>query len=360
MTEFSAIYYPYATIDDLALLKRAIFTFDKLYLIYPTIERDSYKGFRSSRGAEESSPGLVDDGTRDLVNSGFVEIIEPAKTVQKFYDLMIQCYNDDLNDSDFLRLGGNKFWYLYREKVPGTILDHLPGFNDKYRGDEIRMPLAHGASIMISHAVFDSIEKNLTPITNDPESQSFLDRRLQRGLQFLNSPTYMRYAGVEERNRLNHLMAIQDKVINMVIPDASRLVSEMSLGGILNFRDTNKDLLRRYRQGMAEMAVYAQEHTPDPKFEDELVRMIENRIQPVYEELRLIGKGLPTFAVHRIRPIVSSTAIGASSITVIGGKPISSAAITSRETAVSHEVALDLLKNKHALTSHNLNYLLHG
>ena len=378
MTEFSAIYYPYATIRDLSLLKKAVFTFDKVYLIYPTVERDSYKGLRLGRGSDRPSPSMVYDGTQDLIDSGFVEIIEPSRSVEKFYELIVNCYTDDIHDPTFLNIGERAFWYLYKEKVPETILDELnasrfydlrkekvpiglrdyPGFAEM--GPEIRMPLAHGASIMISHAIFNSIEKNLTPITNDPQSHQFLERRLERGLQLLNSSYYKRYVDVNAKVRLNKLLHIPDKFVTMAIPDASRLVNLANVREILSFGDAHQNLLRRYRQGMLEMAMYAQKHFIDPDFEDEMVGMVVNKIQPLYDELRQTYRGLPPFSILPAKRGIDSTAIGASYITVIGGKPIPSAAISSRETELSREVALNLLRDDQALTSHNLNYLLHS
>lgn len=355
LNEFSALYYPYATPQDLKMLKRAMFTFDKLYLIYPTqYYYDGLEITRSSSGAAPESH-LGEEG--DLFSSGFLEIINPHETVEKFEDLMINCYYDDLDDAEFTGLGGNRSWILYKSKVPRTILDR-PEFRKYDRGDEIELPFAVGVSVMISHAVFSSMEKNLTPITNDPEQQRFLNRRLRRGLQFLNSTTYESEIGDEEKWRLNRLIAKQDRLIDLRIPDASELVSKMTLKDIINFRDANRNLLRRYRQGMSEMASYCQYGEDTGEESDRRIgEIINDKIEPVYQELREIIQGLPKFAV-RLMMNTSPTLPGGSWMTVIGGLPNPFGAIASRETAGSRDVVRNVLSER-ALYPNNLKYLLH-
>jgi hypothetical protein len=117
---------------------------------------------------------------------------------------------------------------------------------------------------------------------------------------------------------------------------------------------------------MLEMASYMQEHSTDPNFVREMIGMVENRIKPLYNEFRELSEGLQPFAVDTAKPSettviggAGSPPIGASKLTMIGGKPIRSGVITSRETEMSHEAAVGLFGDENALNSNNMNLVVH-
>ena len=353
--EFNALYYPYTRIENVNTLKRALLLYDKIYLIYPT-EHYERIGISHDDGSFREQHHFFKDPIREK----FFEIVSPRDIAGEYDDIMLEAYKDDLNDQAALKSAPNKDWWIYGEKVPDTILDH-PTFN-KYRegGSILKLPFAHGESIMISQAILSAQKFDLTPVTDDPIHQYFLEKRLERGLKLYNSPQYRdeEMGQIElELRAVNEI--IERKTVEMILPS----LVDVEIDTIINFREDNKDYLTNFRNGMAKLTSTMRSSLGNREFNREIVKIMEGEIKPMYDELE---KDSRISARDFIYNIVTSKYAKMASVTTPGALvfgafqtlPVWLGILTSTGVFFGFEYAKEVLEKDKKLKQNYLTYLL--
>lgn len=354
--EFNALYYPYTRIENVGTLKRALLLYDKIYLIYPTkyyerigISHDKDGVFREHHHYFE-----------DTIREKFFEFVSPRDIAEEYKDIMLEAYEDDLKDETAIRYAPNKDWWIYEEKVPDTILDH-PAFNEyRQMGGILKLPFAQGESIMISQAILSAQKFDLTPVTDDPVHQYFLERRLERGLELYQSPQYRDERMGQIRLRLRRISEmIERETVEMILPS----LEDVEINTIINFREDNKDCLTNFRNGMAELTSTMRSSLGDKRFEEEIVKIIEGKIKPMYDELkkdyRISGRDfIYKIVTNKYAKIASITTPGALVFGAFQTLPLWLGLFTSGGVFLGFEYAKEVLEKDKKLVvyQHQLKF----
>jgi hypothetical protein len=353
--EFNALYYPYTRIENVDTLKRALLLYDKIYLIYPTKYYERI-GISHDEGSFHEHHHFFEDTIRE----NFFEIVSPRDIAGEYEDIMLEAYEDDLKDQAALKYAPNKDWWIYEEKVPDTILDHPTFYKYRERGSILKLPFAQGESIMISQAILSAQKFDLTPVTDDPIHQYFLEKRLERGLKLYNSP---QYRDEEMRQMELELRAVNDiierKNVEMILPS----LVDVEINTIINFREDNKEYLTNFRSGMAKLTSTMRSSLGDREFRREIVKIIEGKIKPMYDELekdsRISARDfIYNIVTSKYAKIASVTTPGALVFGAFQTLPLWLGLLTSAGVFFGFEYAKEVLEKDKKLKQNYLTYLL--
>jgi hypothetical protein len=290
--EYSALYYPYASVKTQDLLNKSLLLYDSLYIITPSAPEAeqvdiAYSGDKSDvgRGYDEWN-----DSMRLLERENFIRPIDPEQYVRDYEPAFTEMLQNDLGSQairDEVERWNKGDWILYSGKVPPTVFQMLRAPQNHLDDYTVRLSFAHGESIMITHALLASATKSLTPITDAPVHRRFLSLRLQEGAQRLNS-----HRSDFESNygiRLGDIRTKQDflekKLIEMTLPD----IKKTDPRTILDFRNDHQDELAKFRSGVAALTKRLEELErldEGRDFGTDIADLIENVIRPSYEKLR--------------------------------------------------------------------------
>jgi hypothetical protein len=281
--DFSALYFPYATFKNIDNLKTSMLAFKHIYLIFPT-EEYSRLGVEVSRTVNKDFRELH-WGIDPLRSEGesLLQIVSPSETLHKHEGAIQKSYNFDMNDNSFVQKPEHAAlkWNLYEEKIPPSILTWV-GEYDPDNPKVLRLPFPAGESIMISHAICASIEKDLMPLTDDRTHFEYFHYRVRRGVRFA------RDMGVENNplGRFTQWAEKRQEAFQLLLPS---IPANTEIKKIINLRAQLEDELNYYRTKMKKLSfLMANPASTDQEIE----QYIKENVKPAYLTLKEKSKRL--------------------------------------------------------------------
>ncbi|HET7644336.1 MAG TPA: hypothetical protein VFK40_12570 [Nitrososphaeraceae archaeon] len=331
MSELNALYYPYATPRSIEKLKKSLLIFDHIYFIIPSYEND-YHSLGIERGI---SPSQFDKfielhyPLHEPIKKGLFKIIKPADNVNEFGELITKALEDDKNDPQFVSESKNQAeWFLYAEKIPNGLYEVFERDNlEIYKKNRnFRLPFLIGESIMISHAVYSLISKELngeliSPITEDKIHENFFKHRLNRGRKIMEIETSKSYPEISK-----------EKIDIALLPKIPNTIEE-----IMDFRKEHNSSLVDMRKCMKEL-IKLQKTTPKPNDYAIQFTNIQKTIKEIYNQIgqQKIPNEVIIKRKETITGVLGQDITGVLGLTV---EPhISSAAMTHERTNFSTKI----------------------
>ena len=182
---------------------------------------------------------------------------------------------DDLNDENFKTLKHDKKWLLFYEKVRPFMYD----FKEKitwHGRDDMLVDADLGESILLNHAIFASMDKKLTPFTDELEHSRLLNHKMQRNFELMKD--YLLEEGYIDDIKQNLLAK---KVLEINLSG----IEGVSYSDILDFRDDNKKELKSFRIEMGKMSTSISSNPWTSEFDSELAQIVKSKIEPKVQDL---------------------------------------------------------------------------
>ncbi|CAB1075130.1 hypothetical protein JY97_13285 [Alkalispirochaeta odontotermitis] len=263
-----ALYYPYMNFRSIATVKKALFLYDKVYLIYPS---EAWQRVGIAIDDKSSADVLVEHHypLESFVYEGWMEIIPADQIAGEYTREFLEQFDKDKSDQDIRKLdndvkasGSPHDWYIFAEKIPPTILEqyNLGKFQiqDEHGYPMIKLPFVEGSSIMTSHALCAAI-KHKSPLalfTDDAIQQQFLRLKLQRGWhQITSDPALMDQVQIELGVRENIEAAnLAERAVSIALPNIFKSDEYEYLDKIMRFRQDHEEELREFRKGLAKLS----------------------------------------------------------------------------------------------------------
>lgn len=219
MREFEALYFPYASIQDMAFLKSALLYFDKIWLI------SSHAAFDATTGEFGE---LLQDGE-------LVQWIDGEQLAIKNSTILENAVSNDLSDDDFLNLTRRPeyHWEIYEDKgihSVGSLLNL-----SKTRDNKVMVPYEQGSAFLLNMALLaaTTLPKKLVPLADQEEHFTILKYKLQRGAK---GQLENLYRSALERGQIEALISVIGReLVEAVLPSPEQMES-IPLTKIKKFR----------------------------------------------------------------------------------------------------------------------------
>ena len=283
----SALYYPYTTIKSLDSLKAIVLYFDRIHIIRPT-------------GLSSRTDGVSVGNTRSILpeiskleREGIVRYISPSTLLDDYDEIITKSMNGDVVDSGFLKLCQRKdvpsFLEIYAEKFPKHWIYEITEGNAKWQWSteerfakmtkpKVRLPFIVGESLMINHALCASDKFSLTPITDHSIHNAFLMYKFRK-LQ--NSASVRRILSDYGFTKDMKIDLTSVEIISETVPT----LYGASITDVLEFRDSNKDALERFKIEMGRVVTEVEGNFWDEDFYKRIVDIVDSKVKPTIKEI---------------------------------------------------------------------------
>lgn len=323
MKKFEAMYYPYASVHNKETLKLSSLYFDRIHVLSPNFGysigekseellrygNEIYEGLNKENlltppveilmetkygsyfGMSEKEIKEREEGERrkrererrkneeyekkSKSDKVIISEINPSKIYEKYYQEFLNSINDDLNDENFKTLKHDKKWLLFPEKV-APILDNFREKITWHGHDDMLVDADLGESILLNHAIFASMDKKLTPFTDELEHSRLLNHKMQRNFELMKD--YLFEEGYIDDIKQNLLAK---KVLEINLSG----VEGVSYSDILDFRDDNKKELKSFRIEMGRISTSISSKPWTSEFDSEVAQKIKSEIEPKVQDL---------------------------------------------------------------------------
>lgn len=288
----SALYYPYTTVRSLDSLKAMILYFDTINIIKPV------GPFRED-GVSAGNTRSIFPQISELEHKQIVRYISPSTLLRDYDEIITKSMIGDLVDPVFLKLCQKKdtpsSFEIYADKIPNLWINNffqnrfdIPGmyitnhFGRKRFGPRlglITLPFRMGESLMINHALCACDKFSLTPITDHSIHNDFLMYKFRK-LQ--NSALVRRILsdyGYTKDMRIN-LTSVE--IISETVPT----LCGANMVDVLEFRDSNKDALERFKMEMGRVVTEVEGNFWDEDFYKKIVDIIDSKVKPAIKEIK--------------------------------------------------------------------------
>jgi hypothetical protein len=230
MKELQAMYFPYASIDDLTFLKTALLYFDKIWLL------SSERAFEGTRGEFGE---LLQDGE-------LVQWINGEYIANHHQDILNDAISTDLSDAGFLGLTRQqgKVWEIYQDKGINAVENLVRPIGT--RGNRVRVPYEQGESFLVNMALIAATtgREKLVPLADREEHFSTLQHKLKRGTK---GQLERLYGDTIEKEQVEaFISAIGQELVEAVLPSPAEMAN-IPLQKIKDFRvqyKKDRDTLR--------------------------------------------------------------------------------------------------------------------
>lgn len=352
--KFEAMYYPFVSVRNQETLKQMLLYFDKIHVLNPgdfTISNDKVELWHTYNL----------DYINELSRKDIISTIHPRQILRKHKSEFINSVEEDLKDEYFSNFKEKKEWLLYNQKMPRAIKEKL---RDKIIEKEkfptiLKVNRDLSESVLINHAIYSCMDYNLTPITDVETHSQTLNHKIRRNYEI--NKDFLYENGYVEDLKQNILAS---KAINRRLPG----LEGIGESDILDFRDDNKDELRRFRIMMGRLASKVESEPFTPNFSAEVERIIHSDIDPlvieIENEMQEFKDEMAVRYIKKTIPLaISFSAIAAVglplSIAALGGLTVGSIGRgIDRENVGVFESILDDWKRWRKKNRNSLNYLL--
>jgi hypothetical protein len=325
LKKFEAMYYPYASIHNKETLKLSLLYFDKIHILSPEhyysiggkpeeLDRGNeiYEGLNEEyilkpplevhmetkhatdrpksyqelirKQIEERRSRLISK-SQDESNSDeelksdkvIISAIDPSEIYIKHYSEFLDSIKEDLNDEKFKKLALGKKWFLFYEKT-SPFLDIFENkiTYERGRDDFLLVDGDLAESILLNHAIFASMDKKLTPFTDELEHSRLLNHKMQRN-----------YAQLKDRlKECGFIDDVKEHLLSKKVLEVHFSgVQGVNFSDILDFRDDNKNELKSFRIEMGRISTSISSKPWTPEFDSEVAQIIKSEIEPKVQDL---------------------------------------------------------------------------
>lgn len=319
---FEAIYYPYASIKNEQTLKRCLFYLDKIYVLTPdasTIYRNQndllnlrrdVTGFDSIfKRVDEDVSGInsLFKGVDENEIRKIIEPIYPKDILLKYEDEFSLAVTEDLRDVKFRRLCKQRdYWTIYAEKLPK--IGKVPFMHKVLeRNDHIaKVEGDFGESVILNHVIYACLDKNIPPLTDEPEHSKILTYKMKRNYDLCKDFLY-------EQGYIEDLK--QQLLVKKVIEKRLYGLENVNIGDIISYREDHKKEFKRFSVEMGKVSNDIKSIPIDLEFESEISQIVKDKIDPSIEELNAsiqdFREELATKLVSKIVPIAITFSVTA-------------------------------------------------
>lgn len=316
------MYYPYASFRNQETLKQSLLYFDKIHILSPkysiadkpeVLSEESYllnKPFGevhedqileeypqpwqayTERGwsveewekiEKEFKPTRKAWQKKSRSKKIIFSLIDPVDIYERHREEFVESVKADLEDANFKKLAQRKRWLLFVDKAYAFI--HNPEYRNKitplketniHHQYECIVDADLAESILINHAIYASIDKKLTPFTDEPEHSRLLTQKLQRNYKLLKNRLL-------EEGFIDDIK--QDFLAKKVLETKLSGVTGVNFSDILDFRDDNKRELKSFRTEMGRLSTNVTSEPWTPEFDSEVAQIIKSEIDPKVQDL---------------------------------------------------------------------------
>jgi hypothetical protein len=324
------MYYPYATIQSKETLKLSLLYFDKIHILSPDYgysigekSEDLYRGkeiyeelgdnqilkpprpyklfmetkysrdwskdpheanleyerkqrLEKEREIEWKNKSRIEWENKSSNEKIIISQINPTEIFEKHFDKFEEAVLEDLKDDNFKELTEGKKWLLFNEKASPSLMNSFRNKITPQNNDEILVDGDLAESILLNHAIFASIDKKLTPFTDEPEHNRLFNRKMQRNYELIKDDLF-REGYIEDIKQ--NLLAKRVMEINL------SGVKGVEYSEILNFRDDNKKELKSFRTEIGSLSTKISKEPWTIEFEREVEQVIKSEINPKVQDL---------------------------------------------------------------------------
>jgi len=249
MRELEALYFPYASIQDMAFLKSALLYFDKIWLI------SSHHAFDDTAGEFGE---LLQDGE-------LVQWIDGEELAIDTRPILENAVSTDLSDSGFLSLTQQpgRVWEIYEDKGLYSVESLVRPL--EARGNKLVVPYEQGEAFLLNMALLaaSNPSKPLIPLADHEEHFSILKYKLHRGAK---GHLERLYGDVLEKGQIEALISVIGReLVEATLPSPEQM-EEIPLVRIKEFRTQYREDRNKLRDRLFLMMeeVLAEEPTVSP------------------------------------------------------------------------------------------------
>jgi hypothetical protein len=338
MRELEALYFPYASITDMAFLKSALLYFDKIWLI------SSHSAFNETVGEFGE---LLQDGE-------LVQWINAEELAFRAQPVLENAISTDLSDNGFLSLTQKpgQAWEIYEDKglhSVGSLIRPLES-----RGNKLVVPYEQGESFFINLALLavSNPSKPLIPLADDEEHFSILKYKLRRGAR---GQLERLYGDVLERGQIEALISVIGRELVEAILPSPEQMENVPLARIKEFRTQYSEDRNKLRDRLFLMMedVLAEEPTVSPA---RLQMRVETLVKTQFRRLQY-ERAWSTRILGGFKAVLGSArALSGTLKSLLTGAPIA-VALASELPAAGEPVLNFIEKEISQLRTSDLAYL---
>lgn len=281
---FEAMYYPYASIKNEETLKQSLLYLDRIHVLtpYESTISDNLKELKKMNSHFWGVKNLFRQ-VEESTNEKIITTVHPNSILSNYKNDFINSIKEDLNDDFFSQYNDQESWMLYDEKMPRQMMQI--GFNNKIErrgGGILKVSKDLGESILINHVIYSCIDQKLTPLTDEIEHSRVLNHKIIR--------SYEKYKTFLYEN--GYIEDIKHQILTKkVIEKQLSGIEGIDIRNVIDFREDNKQELRRFRIKMGQLSSKIKSEPFDPEFENEILQIIKNEIDPSIEALNSSMEG---------------------------------------------------------------------
>lgn len=338
MRELEALYFPYASIQDMAFLKSALLYFDRIWLI------SSHRAFEETAGEFGE---LLQDG--DLV-----QWIDGEQLAIDTQPILENAISNDLSDGGFLNLTQRpgRAWEIYQDKGLYSVESLVRPIEVK--GNKVVVPYEQGEAFLLNMALLAAVgpSKKLVPLADREDHFSILKYKLQRGAK---GQLGTLYGSSLERGQIEALISlIGRRLVEAILPSPEQM-EDVTLTKIKEFRIQYREDRNKLRDKLFMMMeeVLAEEPTLSPA---RLQMRIETLVQTQLRRLDY-DRALSTRILRGFKSVLGAArALSGTLTSVLTGVPIA-VALASEAPAAGEPVIDFIEKEVSQLKTNDIAYL---
>lgn len=275
---FEAMYYPYASIQNIETLKQSLLYLDRIYVLtpYESTISDNINELKKIDIEFWDSKSIFKK-VKESASEEIIKTIHPVETFRKYEDIFVNSVKEDLADEFFRQYEGQESWMLYEDKMPRMMFEM--GFKEKIKrtgGGILQVSKDLGESVLINHTIYSCLDKKLVPLTDEIEHSRVLTHKIRR-----NYDRYKQF--LYEEGYIEDLK--QQILTKKIIEKRLSGLKGIDVTDIIDFRDDNKNELRRFRVKMGQISSKIKSEPFNPEFETEISQALKNEIDPSIEAL---------------------------------------------------------------------------